>query len=74
MKNIRVFLSGNVWFLEVKFSMYFNRHVLVMIFLLLINQLSHYPINHLSPIDDSDEMLSYFLSQINEKILWNVIC
>ena len=28
MKNIRVFLSENVQFLEVKFSIYLNRHVL----------------------------------------------
>ena len=31
MKNIRVFLSENFQFLEVKFSIYLNRHVLVMI-------------------------------------------
>ena len=31
MKNIRVFLSENFQFLEVKFSLYLNRHVFVMI-------------------------------------------
>ena len=30
MKNIRVFLSENFQFLEVKFSIYLNRHVFVM--------------------------------------------
>ena len=30
MKNIRVFLSVNFQFLEVKFSIYLNRHVFVM--------------------------------------------
>ena len=30
MKNIRVFLSENFQFLEVKFSTYLNRHVFVM--------------------------------------------
>ena len=30
MKNIRVFLSENFQFLEVKFSIYLNRHVYVM--------------------------------------------
>ena len=30
MKNIRVFLSENFQFLEVKFSIYFNRRVFVM--------------------------------------------
>ena len=30
MKNIRVFLSANSKFLEVKFSIYLNRHVFVM--------------------------------------------
>ena len=30
MKNIRVFLSENFQFLEVKFSIYLNRRVLVM--------------------------------------------
>ena len=30
MKNIRVFLSGIFQFLEVKFSIYLNRHVFVM--------------------------------------------
>ena len=30
MKNIRVFLSEIFQFLEVKFSMYLNRHVFVM--------------------------------------------
>ena len=30
MKNIRVFLSENFQFLEVKFSLYLNRHVFVM--------------------------------------------
>ena len=30
MKNIRVFLSENFPFLEVKFSIYLNRHVFVM--------------------------------------------
>ena len=32
MKNIRVFLSENFQFLEVKFSIYLNRRVFVMIF------------------------------------------
>ena len=32
MKNIIVFLSENFQFLEVKFSIYFNRRVFVMIF------------------------------------------
>ena len=31
MKNIRVFLSENFQFLEVKFSIYLNRHVFVML-------------------------------------------
>ena len=31
MKNIRVFLSGNFQFLEVKFSIYLNRLVFVMV-------------------------------------------
>ena len=31
MKTIRVFLSENFQFLEVKFSIYFNRHVFVML-------------------------------------------
>ena len=31
MKNIRVFLSENFQFLEVKFSIYLNRQVLVMV-------------------------------------------
>ena len=31
MKNVRVFLSENFQFLEVKFSMYLNRHVFVML-------------------------------------------
>ena len=30
MKNIRVFVSENFQFLEVKFSIYFNRRVFVM--------------------------------------------
>ena len=30
MKNIRVFLTENFQFLEVKFSIYLNRHVFVM--------------------------------------------
>ena len=30
MKNIRVFLSENFQFLEVKFTIYLNRHVFVM--------------------------------------------
>ena len=30
MKNIRVFLSENFQFLEMKFSIYLNRHVFVM--------------------------------------------
>ena len=30
MKNIKVFLSENFQFLEVKFSIYFNRRVFVM--------------------------------------------
>ena len=30
MKNIRVFFSENYQFLEVKFSMYLNRHFFVM--------------------------------------------
>ena len=30
MKNIRIFLSENVHFLVVKFSVYLNRHVFVM--------------------------------------------
>ena len=33
MKNIRVFLSENFQFLEVRFSIYLNRHVFVMIHL-----------------------------------------
>ena len=33
MKNIRVFLSENFQFLEVKFSVYWNRRVFVMIFI-----------------------------------------
>ena len=32
MKNIRVFLSENFQFLEVKFSIYLNRRVFVMVF------------------------------------------
>ena len=32
MKNVRVFLSENFQFLEVKFSIYLNRRVFVMIF------------------------------------------
>ena len=35
MKNIGVFLSENFHFLEVKFSVYLNRHVFVMIRTLL---------------------------------------
>ena len=31
MKNIRVFLSEKFQFLEVKFSIYLNRHVFVMV-------------------------------------------
>ena len=34
MKNIRFFLSENFQFLEVKFSIYMNRRVFVMVFLL----------------------------------------
>ena len=30
MKNIRIFLSENFYFLVVKFSVYLNRHVFVM--------------------------------------------
>ena len=36
MKNIRVFLSENFQFLEVKFSIYLNKHVFVMLFVLSI--------------------------------------
>ena len=32
MKNIRIFLSENFYFLVVKFSVYLNRHVYVMPF------------------------------------------
>ena len=31
MKNIRVFLSGNFQFLEVKFSVYLNRRIFIML-------------------------------------------
>ena len=37
MKNIGVFLSENFQFLEMKFSMYLNRHVFIMFTLLLLN-------------------------------------
>ena len=33
MKNIRIFLSENFQFLVVKFSVYLNKHVFVMVFL-----------------------------------------
>ena len=36
MKNIRVFLSENFQFLEVKFSIYLNRRVFVMILVNLV--------------------------------------
>ena len=36
MKNIRVLLSENFQFLEVKFSIYLNRRVFVMFFLIFI--------------------------------------
>ena len=37
MKNIRVFLSENFHFLEVKFSVYLNRRVFVMLRTITIN-------------------------------------
>ena len=40
MKNIRVFVSENFQFLEVKFSIYLNRRVVVMISLAIQNSSS----------------------------------
>ena len=47
MKNIRVFLSEKLQFLEVKFSIYLNRCVFVMVYILLlyiipINSIHHF--------------------------------
>ena len=42
MKNIRDFLSENFQFLEVKFSIYLNRHIFVMCTSdVVLNQLAH---------------------------------
>ena len=44
MKNIRVFLSENFQFFEVKFSIYLNRHVFVMDVMDRLSPLSSLPV------------------------------
>ena len=45
MKNIRIFVSENFQFLEVKVSIYLNRHVFVMSLLILTLSYEVIPVN-----------------------------